>query len=193
MACEKAKTDSDKAFGQKPQFGFRPENTNRSENSIQQSKQGAHRQSHEALAAQEKQKSPPRTKPKGIMCRYCNSNHWSDECQNFKSIDERKKQLKGSCSKCLKEGHYTRDCKSAKQCVYCWEFSVHHRSLCPSKFEKTIVKESVHVAEESEEATQSVPVQQGKTCLSIGETALMQTALTEVSKTTCGIRIKGKV
>ena len=45
------------------------------------------------------------------------------------------------------------------------------------------MKESVHVAEESEEATQSVPVQQGNTCLSIGETVLMQTALTEVCNT----------
>ena len=43
------------------------------------------------------------------------------------------------------------------------------------------MKERVHVAEESEEATQYVPVQQGNTCLSIGETVLMQTALTEVN------------
>ena len=92
----------------------------------------------------------------------------------FKSIDDRKKQLKESCLKCLKEGHYTSDYKSAKRCVYWEEFSVHHRSLCTSKFEKTIMKESVHVAEESEEATQSVPVQQGNTCLSIGETVLIQ-------------------
>ena len=138
MACEKAKTDSDKAFGQKPRFGVRPEHTYRSENSVQQSKQGAHRQSHEALAAQEKQKAPPRSNSKGITCRHCTSNHWSEK--KFKSIDDRKKQLKGSCFKCLKEGHYTRDCKSAKRCVYCGEFSVHHPSLCPSEFEKTIVK-----------------------------------------------------
>ena len=40
----------------KPRFGVRPEHIYRSENSVQQSKQGAHRQSHEALAAQEKTK-----------------------------------------------------------------------------------------------------------------------------------------
>ena len=102
---------------------------------------------------------------------------------NLNLLMKEKKQLKGKCFKYLKEGHYTRDCKSAKRCVYCGEFRVHHRSLCPSKFEKTIVKESVHVSEEFEEATQSVPVQQGNTCLSIGETVLMQTALTEVSNT----------
>ena len=45
------------------------------------------------------------------------------------------------------------------------------------------MKESVHVAEESEEAIQSVAVQQGNTCLSLGEIVLMQTALTEVSNT----------
>ena len=31
VACEKAKTDSDKAFGQKPRFGVRPEHTYRSD------------------------------------------------------------------------------------------------------------------------------------------------------------------
>ena len=45
------------------------------------------------------------------------------------------------------------------------------------------MKESVHVAEESEEAIQSVSVQQGNTCLSKGELFLMQTVLTEVSNT----------
>ena len=64
VASEKAKTDSDKAFGQNQDLESRPEHTNRSENSVQQSKQGAHRQSREAFAAQEKQKGPPRTKPK---------------------------------------------------------------------------------------------------------------------------------
>ena len=56
VACEKAKTDSDKAFCQKIRFGVRPEHTYRSENSIQQSKQGPHRQSYEALAAQGKKR-----------------------------------------------------------------------------------------------------------------------------------------
>ena len=45
------------------------------------------------------------------------------------------------------------------------------------------MKESVHVAEESEKATQSVPVHQRNMCISIGETVLMPTTLTEVSNT----------
>ena len=63
-------TDSDNlAFGQNPRFGVRPENTNRTENSVPQLKQGAHRQPLEGLAAQVKQNGPPIKNPKGIIIR----------------------------------------------------------------------------------------------------------------------------
>ena len=68
------------------------------------------------------------------QCRYCSKRHWSDECTKYSTIEERKKQLKDSCFKCLKVGHVSKDCKRNKTCVYCGEINVHHRSLCPQKF-----------------------------------------------------------
>jgi hypothetical protein len=110
-------------------------------------------------------------------CRYCEGAHWSDECTIYKSIDDRKRRLKSGCFKCLKDSHKTNECKSSKLCVYCGKVNVHHRSLCDKKFSKHFQKESVHLSEEilkeenpSEEAG----------LLSLNETVLMQTVLTDV-------------
>ena len=61
--------------------------------------------------------------------------------------------MKGSCFKCLKEGHSSievkgKKVKSKKTCVYCNEISVHHRSFCPIKFKVSVKKESVHMVDE---------------------------------------------
>ena len=37
----------------------------------------------------------------------------------YKTAEDRKKQLKDFCFKCLKVGHTSRDCKSSKVCVHC--------------------------------------------------------------------------
>ena len=39
-----------------------------------------------------------RTHPK---CRYCSENHWSDECEKYATIEERKQKIKGSCYMCF--------------------------------------------------------------------------------------------
>ena len=78
---------------------------------------------------------------------------------------------------------YTRLQISKAMCLL-WGIQCTPSEFVPVKIrENDCERKSVHLAEESEEATQSVPVQQGNTCLYIRETVLMQTALKEVSNT----------
>ena len=37
--------------------------------------------------------------------RFCNGNHWSDECRIYETAEERKQRIRGSCYICLKQGH----------------------------------------------------------------------------------------
>lgn len=54
------------------------------------------RSSTEALLSG--QKASPRENNKRI-CRFCNGNHWSDECRRYETVEERKQRRKGSsCS-----------------------------------------------------------------------------------------------
>jgi hypothetical protein len=71
-----------------------------------------------------------------------------------------------------------RECKSKKVCVYCKESDVHHRSLCPKKFQKESYHESVHVSDERGETTLDSEGEGENALLSTGETVLMQTATT---------------
>ena len=69
-----------------------------------------------------------------LQCRYCNGNHWSDQCVEFPTAEDRRKKIKDSCYLCLKKGHTAFKCQRNKQCVYCGHLNHHHRSLCPKKF-----------------------------------------------------------
>ncbi len=96
-------------------------------------------------------------------CRYCQQKHWSDECTKYRTISERRQQLKDSCFKCLKIGHEASECKrGGRTCTYCGEMNKHHRSLCPKKFR---IKESMsQLANEISRRTMRIKSQR-KMCL----------------------------
>lgn len=112
-------------------------------------------------------------------CRYCTMKHWSDECPKYRTIRERKAQLRGTCFKCLKVGHQARDCKTNKLCVHCGESNAHHRSLCPKKFKQ--IETMSHLVNDvgvnENGATNSV---EENVLISSDEMVLMQTAVTDI-------------
>ncbi|CAG2224942.1 unnamed protein product [Mytilus edulis] len=127
-------------------------------------------------------------------CRFCQGKHWSDQCPKYKTIDERKAQLKGSCYKCFRNTHKSAECKKGKLCVHCGVLNSHHRSLCPKKFGSGLT--SVHLSEEYDHSSSGLSsgVEQSLTSLSeqretasenvlisSSEIVLMQTAKVEVS------------
>ena len=116
------------------------------------------------------------------QCRYCDKRHWSDECPTYRTIEDRKKQLKDSCFKCLKSGHLSKDCKKNKSCVYCGQVNSHHRSLCPRKFQAKLF--STHLSNEISGCNEvsEVEICEGENALvSSGEMVLMQTAQAKVT------------
>ena len=113
------------------------------------------------------------------QCRYCTEKHYSDECWKFKTDIERKKQIKGSCFRCLREGHFAKECKKNKTCVHCGEENKHHRSLCPKMFGTKTLPESSNMTfnekndKIAEETTEN-------SLVSSNDMVLMQTALVEI-------------
>ena len=69
-----------------------------------------------------------------IRCVFCAGSHWSDECQKYKLLDERKAKIKGRCFICLSTEHLFRKCTNEKPCFHCKRKKNHHSSLCPEKF-----------------------------------------------------------
>lgn len=152
---------------------------NATDGSKSQSSQNKGIYSAGVFVATEKKASQPSKR-----CRYCEMSHWSDECHKFKTVEERKKELKGSCYRCLKGNHLAKDCKSSKECVYCGVKNVHHRSLCNKRFQKAAVKdkETVHLSQEAfDEDTKQDTTQDEVSLLSCDETVFVQTALAEIS------------
>lgn len=113
------------------------------------------------------------------QCRYCNNRHWSDECEKYPTLEERKKQLKDSCYRCLKVGHVSKECKKSKTCVYCGEINSHHRSLCPQKFKRKI--SSAHLSGEISDLTEQSACANENVLISSGEVVLMQTATCQIN------------
>ena len=131
--------------------------------------------SAEALVVTTNKSTPPRFY---VQCRYCDQWHWSDECPKYRNVEERKKQLRDSCYKCLKVGHMSKDCKKVKACVYCGDVNTHHRRLCPKKFKSSVT--SVHLTEEIQENRKDSDSSQENVLVSSEEMVLMQTAKTEI-------------
>ena len=66
------------------------------------------RDSTEALVAGQKAAQKQVNK----VCRFCNGNHWSDDCRRNETAEERKQRIRGSCYICMKEGHKIGECGS---------------------------------------------------------------------------------
>ena len=80
-------------------------------------------------------------------CRYCSENHWSDECEKYATIEERKQKIKESCYICLNPTNQSSSCRQKVHCYYCKKRNRHHRSLCPQQF-GTVQREYSKLAEE---------------------------------------------
>jgi len=134
------------------------------------------RMSAEALFTGQREASggyQPRKSYKNL-CRYCEGKHWSDECRRFRTVEERKEKIKGSCFRCLRTGHRASECKLDKTCVHCKKTNHHHRSLCPSQFPR----ESREIAHAAEEIQRGVKFE--NSLVSTNEMVLMQTVNTRV-------------
>lgn len=66
-------------------------------------------------------------------CIFCSGEHWSDECPEVTTIDDRTAKLADRCQKCLRLAHPNADCTNWRGCAHCKEFT-HNRSLCPKLF-----------------------------------------------------------
>ena len=113
----------------------------------------------------------------GTARRYCEKRHWSDECPKYRTVSERKRQLKDSCYKCLKAGHMSKDCKHSKVCVHCGEVNTHHRCLCPKKYASNV--STAHLVEETDAKAEIDEFAEENIMVSSGEMVLMQTAKAE--------------
>ncbi|XP_041985487.1 uncharacterized protein LOC121737823 isoform X2 [Aricia agestis] len=72
-------------------------------------------------------------KRKKVSCMFCGKNHFNDECDVVKSVQDRKRRLEGRCYVCFSKGHKASDCKSKMKCRHCDSYGEHNRALCPSQ------------------------------------------------------------
>ena len=91
-----------------------------------------------------------------LHCKFCIGNHWSDQCVEYPTSDDRKGKIKDSCFLCLKRGHIAHDCRLNKACYYCTRINHHHRSLCPQKFGAKLVYEETRPIEEDRAMCQAI-------------------------------------
>ena len=68
-----------------------------------------------------------------ISCVYCSGNHYSDQCDTYKTGDSRRDRLMklDRCLACLGPRHRATQCRSKRKCYYCKvENASHHQSIC---------------------------------------------------------------
>ena len=86
-----------------------------------------------AVDVQKKTKGTPR-----YPCLFCRGQHFNDECEQYKSLADRKQRLLsfGRCFLCFKTGHTFRECPLIQKsvCYYCGKRGHHNRAICPEKF-----------------------------------------------------------
>jgi len=86
------------------------------------------------------------------LCVFCSGQHFNDECDKCKELNDRKQQLlaQGRCFLCLKPGHMFRDCTFTQKngCYYCGKQRHHNWAICPQKFgtNAQLTKEDVVVS-----------------------------------------------
>lgn len=123
-------------------------------------------------------------------CKYCDENHWSDECVKYATVEARKQRIRGSCYICLKSTHQASGCPQRVKCYYCRQWNRHHRSLCPKQFE-AVHRETSSLAEELPQHNDVVNTE--NSLISSGEMVLMQTAKTDVKNPENGIKQNARI
>ena len=122
-------------------------------------------------------------------CRYCSENHWSNKCEKYATIEERKKKIKGSCYICLNSTHQSSSCRQRVH-YYCKQWDRHHRSLCLQQFGK-VQKENSSLAEELPEENEVLNTE--NSLISSGEMVLMQTTKADVQNPVNGLRQNARI
>ena len=71
-------------------------------------------------------------------CLFCRDQHFNDECEQYKSLADRKQKLLsfGQCFLCFKTGHTFRECPLIQKsvCYYCGKRGHHNGAICLEKF-----------------------------------------------------------
>ena len=111
-------------------------------------------------------------------CRFCDAQHWSDECMKYPTAETRKQRLKGCCYIYLKPRHNATNYPKRVSCFYCGKQNHHHRSLCPQKF-STVHRDQANLAEETE--LQDEKLNTENSLISSGEMVLMQTTRADIN------------
>ena len=101
------------------------------------------------------------TKEVRVKCVFCGMSHYPDECQKFKTVEQRKGQIKGRCFVCFSQNHFVSQCKSGKVCFYCKKRNNHHSSLCNRKFSQKIITDDYIGGEVNQQECGLINVEEG--------------------------------